>query len=523
MIFSKLQNKFIEKFQKWVIEEYLPLVNTKRFSSKYSIKENDSFYYYFLDTESYNDDSQMRSLLKYNDFKNYIHSLYQQGLSFESLIHDRISNIKRFECLYPIIKRTSLVVRISKKYQNLEFYLKTDLFRFVKTSDRKKKNFRVINDFFLKSKIYKKFKISNNDQVTVYDVFNKPKYISHKSLQHFNNNIYGFSEFPIKNFLEFLLMGHLGIDKVLLQGDSLLDISNKFVKNVTCKQDVINKINPVFAASPIYDLILNRCEFPFVFLVSRMFNENDSKEFCEFYIKYFCPKLDLLTPKLDLPINFYEIITIFLLAKNNYIKFNNYKIEWIKLYETHIAEIRAYLILVISYIRQNQIFHIDTKLHNQFLIYKAKEAIIKKRTCVFKNELDSYQYLKKHQSKLENCLIKSGVKITFLKSTHQLLKMFNLYPFLLLGENHSYIEIEVPKESIKCILTLSNKINHSNITFRIKLAHIHSSTKKNGKNYRIIDQIISKLNNEINILHMLYNKKPEVNEVFINAEFELPF
>ncbi len=517
MIFSKLQNKFIEKFQNWVNEEYLPLVNVERFSSRFSIKENESFYYYFLDIEIYNNNSEIRSLLKYNDFRNYIHYLYQQGFSFESLIYDRISNIKRFECLYPFIKRKTLVIRISKKYKNLEFYLKIENFEFVKNSDIKKKNFRVINDFFLKSKIYKKFKISNNDQVTVYNMFNKPQYISHKSLQYFDDKIIGFNEFPIRNFLEFLLMGHLGIDKVLLQGDSLLNISNKFAKNTTGKRDIINKINPVFGALPIYDLIVTKCGFQFVFLISRIFNENDSKEFCEFYKNY-------INSQIDLPKNILEVITIFFLAKNNYIKLNDYNIEWIKLYEKHIAEIRSYIILVITYIRKNLIFHVDTKLHNQFLIFKAKETIIKKRICFFKNESDSYQYLKKHQKKLENCLIKSGVQITFLKSTYQLLKMFNSYPFLSLQDNqHSFIEVRVPKEKLVFLLTLSN-INLPSKKVDIRMAYIHSSMRKNAKHFSVIDQVVCKLNNEINNLHILYNnKKSKIREVEINSEMDLPF
>lgn len=545
MVFSELQKKFIEKFENWVHNDCIPNLKNDVFSYKYSRKENESFYYFFLDIESYNDCDSTT----FNDRISYIKHLYSKGFSFESLIHDRMSNVNNFESLYKNIEQHSLIIRISKKYKSLEFSSNTSYFNFVKTSDRRKKNFRDLNKYFFKKYFLKKIKISKNDKVIVYNRFKQPRYISYKNIYTLCNSIpYSiFFNFPIFYFLDFLLKGHLEIKETFQSEKENFYLSNKFVRGSNDVRHIIEKINPIFGESQIYKMLYERIGFEDVFLLSRIFDIETSKEFLKFYNDFIIDKsyssglknlLDRRTGKWMNKI--YSIVLLFILKKNNYLKiqYNSgcLDVEKFRLNEKQIDDVERYLETVDNYVGVDFIYHIETNLKNQFLIFMAQQNIMTKEILLNKNTKEPFKFFKKHENKIENILKKEGVSITFMKKNNQILKTLNEYPFLNCFSN-CFLEVIVPDKQIRFIISINMEIInlHSAFSEASRKIYFHSSVdiQKNKKDinslvFKIINELLSIYNTEKNKKKLKGIKKQQqiydtISSIPVLEESDLPF
>ncbi len=413
-----IQNKFLELIQDSInfVVVYDDFLQKEYLSNRFRKIENQFFYYFILDLEKY------QTTKKTDDWKyDYLKSFYKNNFSFDSLIQDAISGNRKMTELYQNVFLESLIIRVSKKYKNLEMFYNIKKFFLLN-----KKN----EILFLKNIKNKILKIDEKGHVFVYNK-NQPCYLSFKNINSIpkcflDSQLYNKI---IKNTILPLLTESLNIknnDFLYLNFLTENSIPNKYAKNTASIKDIIKNINVQLYEFEFLDELMLKYNFKDVMFLAEILNKETTIQFISFYKNTRILNFDnewifsqeefkKIYP-LEESDEIFKLIFNFLIYYNNL--FISMKSDWkiIKKILSYLVSIKGLLID-----SKNQ-FKIQTNLSNNILIHKSliqlKLFSVKRdSTMIIKNKIliSKFFYIK-------NMMQKKGYEIEIIENKRKLQK-----------------------------------------------------------------------------------------------------
>ncbi len=231
-------NSLTEKQQSifdYITKVNFPLVSGsgKEISNLHFIDDSEKFFSSSVKIEYFKDIKQPKDCPEI---------ILPDNISFQDVANDCVKNTGLYRQFYDRFVKKEYVLRFSKTYGDLIFYIRSSFFYYVINNTRVVKGIkkqRAVNRWFIKNDLRKCFKITPKGNVLIYNNFNSPRYIS---LKNFNQNDWG--SFIGKELRVKLLNTHLNSSFTSNElGNNNIFIPNSLSRNRKDLNDILQHIS----------------------------------------------------------------------------------------------------------------------------------------------------------------------------------------------------------------------------------------------------------------------------------------